>query len=644
MWHASTRSEPGRLAAALSLAGVRALLALFVLGAAAAAISFAEGARLRAEVGALARARAIEAALGGVGEAVAAVERRLAAGGTGPGLEAQAVHERLAALAAAGGMERVPAQGLLAAVERSAVAGGEDGSRAARRSDLVQRWGVFQDAVREESEREVATRLWRIGEGSRRQSLILLLIGLAAGGIVAWALWASGGELVAALGQVRALAAGDFAAGVAGVGRGALRAELDAAAAALGAATAREREARLRSQRFVQDVESALTALAEGRAGGAAALEQDAAFAGCQTAMARVAQRLAALAQREEAAAAQLQPLALVSREELQRLGELLAGDGGRGSGDAEAFAPESPLRPLALSFAALADAHRRLSGQVGEQASRIVAHARSLATVVSDREAEFRRESQLIHETSTTVGEVSIAARQAAQMVEQVLRSAQEAMEAAEGGHESVQRTLEGMGDIERRVGNTAQQILRLAARTQEIGAIVRAIGDISRQTHLLALNAAIEAAGAGEHGRGFAVVAKEIRELAAKSSASTRDIQRIIGEIQSATNAAVLSTEEGARSVQGGVQLAGALNRTLTLVVEKFHEVVESTRQIASAAREQTEGARQVATSISGIDQMVRTTVEDLHGLRQLLGEYRDLAAGLERAAQGAQEGGAA
>ena len=63
------------------------------------------------------------------------------------------------------------------------------------------------------------------------------------------------------------------------------------------------------------------------------------------------------------------------------------------------------------------------------------------------------------------------------------------------------------------------SEAIAELAAKSEQIGAIVQTITGIAEQTNLLALNAAIEAARAGEQGRGFAVVAEEVRKLAEES-----------------------------------------------------------------------------------------------------------------------------
>ncbi len=161
-----------------------------------------------------------------------------------------------------------------------------------------------------------------------------------------------------------------------------------------------------------------------------------------------------------------------------------------------------------------------------------------------------------------------------------------------------------------------------------------------MSKQTNLLALNAAIEAAGAGEHGKGFAVVAKEIRELAVKSSRSTQAIEKLIQEMQDATNTAVLSTEEGSKSVQAGVRTINSLNSSFGHILEGFRDVVESAQQISTAAQEQTTGARQVAASIGSIDRMMLTSLKDLQGMKMQLGEFQQVVLDLEELIRGSTE----
>ena len=108
-------------------------------------------------------------------------------------------------------------------------------------------------------------------------------------------------------------------------------------------------------------------------------------------------------------------------------------------------------------------------------------------------------------------------------------------------------------MEEIKARTQPSANKILALGERSQQIGQVLSIINSIADQTKILALNAAIEAARAGEAGKGFSVVAIEIRKLAESVVESTGEISAIMTEIQSAANDLVHLDRAGAQAGAG-------------------------------------------------------------------------------------------
>jgi len=91
---------------------------------------------------------------------------------------------------------------------------------------------------------------------------------------------------------------------------------------------------------------------------------------------------------------------------------------------------------------------------------------------------------------------------------------------------------TAQGMKKSNQSLKKTSECMKLIAADGEETSKIVRTIDEIAFQINLLALNAAVEAARAGEAGTGFAVVAEEVRNLALRSTAATKDTEILINQ----------------------------------------------------------------------------------------------------------------
>lgn len=187
--------------------------------------------------------------------------------------------------------------------------------------------------------------------------------------------------------------------------------------------------------------------------------------------------------------------------------------------------------------------------------------------------------------ETSQSAKELELATSSIEQSAEQTSQLAQQAAAEALEGKAAVQDTIRGISGLQKMMEQAHLSIKELGERSDAIGSIVNVIDEVADQTNLLALNAAIIAAQAGEHGQGFAVVAEEIRNLAVRTSVSTKEIAEIIENLQQVTKTAVSTIEAGSLCAQQEVARSHAAGEAL----EKLHESsLTSTEQITGIAKQ--------------------------------------------------------
>ncbi|PQJ64349.1 methyl-accepting chemotaxis protein [Vibrio chagasii] len=235
---------------------------------------------------------------------------------------------------------------------------------------------------------------------------------------------------------------------------------------------------------------------------------------------------------------------------------------------------------------------------------------SRSLSEAMQDQTNQTVMVATAMEQIECSVTEITQAANQTLTLVT-------EAVSSSNHGQETMDKSVELMSSLERKLAESTATIGQLESDSASIGSILDVISGISEQTNLLALNAAIEAARAGEQGRGFSVVADEVRVLAAKTNASTQEIHNKIEQLQTSSKLAV---EQINQCVVGMVQCfeqTGEVNHSISSVSELLTEVEQRSHQIATATTEHQVVASQVTQNIS----QIHTLAEDNSQRSQVL-----------------------
>jgi methyl-accepting chemotaxis protein len=274
------------------------------------------------------------------------------------------------------------------------------------------------------------------------------------------------------------------------------------------------------------------------------------------------------------------------------------------------------------------------VSGRVREGAQSIRAATGEILAAVSQHTASASEQSASISEATSTVTELRAAAEQTAQKAKEVADQAGTSVQVGVQGTENV-RTIAGvMEEIRDRVEAIARDILALSEQSQQIGEITATVNDLADQSNILALNASIEAAKAGEHGKGFAVVATEVRNLAEQSKQATQQVRGILGDIQKATTAAVLATEQGTKVVEQGLTLTERASAGIDDLVKAIQEAAQAARVIAASAHQQSTGLDQISQAMKDVNEGTTQFVASAQQSQRAAEDLNELAGQLTSA----------
>jgi methyl-accepting chemotaxis protein len=266
---------------------------------------------------------------------------------------------------------------------------------------------------------------------------------------------------------------------------------------------------------------------------------------------------------------------------------------------------PQSEKDILGNAFLQMLDNLRRIMKDITESVNLLGSTASEILASTTQVASGSAETATAISETTTTVEEVRQAAQLSSQKAGRVSENAQQVAQVTQAGQKAVDETINGMREIQNQMEAVANTIVRLSEQSQQIGGIIASVTDVADQSNLLAVNASIEAAKAGEQGKGFAVVAQEIKDLAQQSKQATIQVRNILNDIQKATSAAVMATEQTSKAVENGVRQSAQTGESIKKLAESSSKAVEAATQIVASSQQQVVGMDQIGLAMNNINQ---------------------------------------
>ncbi|MBC7004162.1 methyl-accepting chemotaxis protein [Photobacterium sp. BZF1] len=200
---------------------------------------------------------------------------------------------------------------------------------------------------------------------------------------------------------------------------------------------------------------------------------------------------------------------------------------------------------------------------------------------------------------------------------------------EQADLGATTMRLAIDNLNEMSEKSRLSSNAVSNLDQHSKEIEGIVSVINEVAEQTNLLALNAAIEAARAGEQGRGFAVVADEVRNLAVRTSESTKQIASTIQDLRLGIESTVHRIEDSVCSVNQNMTQTQDAEKSVNAMHEMSQNLIVLIDEVSCSLHEQSSANQELAERIQQIAEMALSNQQSAKDVQGATKEMNGLVA---------------
>jgi methyl-accepting chemotaxis protein PixJ len=271
----------------------------------------------------------------------------------------------------------------------------------------------------------------------------------------------------------------------------------------------------------------------------------------------------------------------------------------------------DGSLTNVSIFFDDVVRGLQNIVGQVKSSANQVNFSLGQNEQVIANLASVSQRQVDTVTRSLNTMQMSKLSATRIVDNSQQVLQSSQLVAEKLSESDRSIEAVMSKVSELQNTVSTTAKRVKHLGVVSQKISKAISSINEIAIKTNFLAINATLEASRSSDVNSGFVMVAEEVSELAARSVAATKEVETLLSNIQSETNAVMAAVESGSNQLSESNNFAIAAKDSLQQISQISQQIDGLMKAIAEATTSQVQTSEGVANLMNDISHMARRTL---------------------------------